>query len=75
MTNEAFLLKSESDKFIGWLNDKGIPWRSGKGDYQLMQIYHQKTWHPLYISTKFPNHYKAIGNLASLVIEFHETVS
>lgn len=74
MTEQEFVLiqKDKTDDFIHWLNDQDIPWRSGKGDYQLVQVYVNKVWQPLYISNKFPNHYKAIGTLRELIVRYKE---
>lgn len=72
MTKEVFIAKDKTDAFIHWLNDHDIPWRSGKGDYQMLQVYVKKVWHPLYISDKYPNNYKAIGNLGELIEQYQK---
>lgn len=70
MPNEVFIAKENTDAFVHWLNDKDIPWRAGKGDYQMLQVYVNKVWQPLYISDKYPNNYKAIGNLGELITRY-----
>lgn len=74
MSKEAFIAKENGDAFIGWLNDNGYPWRAGKGDYQLMQVYCNKVWHPVYMGDKYPNNYKGIGPLGELMQDFNRSL-
>lgn len=71
-TSEAFLLRDRLDSFMHWLNDNSIPWRSGSGDYQMVQIYIKKSWNVLYIGGKYQKYYKGIDNLAELIKEFNK---
>jgi hypothetical protein len=68
--NEKFLLRDRLSAFTRWLDQRGIAYRDGKGEYQALQVYTQGVWHVLHVGKAYPMHYKAVGYLAEEVEKF-----
>jgi hypothetical protein len=65
------LHKDKLDTFKQWLDAKGIQHRSGRGDWQLLQVlYDGKTWACIYDRYSVLEHLTADHRLDSLVRRF-----
>lgn len=67
---EKFLLRGRLSAFERWLDQRGIAYRCGKGEYQALQVRIQGIWHVLHVGGAYPLHYKAVGLLADEVEAF-----
>lgn len=67
MANRCTLHKTKVTAFILWLDQHNIPWRYGKGTYELLQVFDKGGWHKLYARDHMPEHVTVQDALMSLV--------
>lgn len=48
MTSRCLLHKKDLGDFARWCLANGIETREGRGDYQVLQVRHKKTWQVIY---------------------------
>ena len=58
------------EPFKIWLEDNEIPWRKGKGDWQVLQVYTNNGWQVLYSRLDMPEHYTVQDKLMPIVRKF-----
>lgn len=66
------LHKTKFELFKSWLKHKGIPYRDGKGVYQMLQVQSKcgKFWYVIYERNHMPEHYTVVKELEPLVRRF-----
>lgn len=68
MANRYTLHVSKLDDFKEWLNSEGIPYRPGKGNYQVLQVRTEKDgWQCIFKRDDMPEHYSVNDKLMRLV--------
>lgn len=67
MANRYTLHKTKVEAFVLWLNQHNIPWRYGKGAYELLQVFDKGGWHKLYARDHMPEHVTVQDALMPLV--------
>jgi len=71
MMSRALLHISKLQDFTHWLTENNIPWREGKGAWQILQICKDgKHWNGVYQRLEMPEHYTTDKHLDSLVARF-----
>lgn len=61
---------SKLAEFKNFLNSYGIPFREGRGDFQVMQVYVDGAWHAVYYRIHAQEHYTVVRPLDNLVEMF-----
>lgn len=65
------LHKSKLEDFKEWLTENGVPYRDGKGFYQVIQVCKDgKHWNCIYERNHMPEHYTADKHIDPLVKRF-----
>ena len=70
MARRDLLHVSKLDAFKRYLTTKSIPYREGKGDYQVMQVYYKNKWIPIYRRNEMPEHFSIHVEMCKLVRDF-----
>lgn len=71
MPARNLLHKTKLEDFKSYLDEKGIPYRPGKGDYQILQVQHpDHGWLVIYSKLEAPEHYSVPWKLTSTVEKF-----
>lgn len=64
------LHKNKVEEFKQWLSEKGIKYRDGRGDYQIIQVQVSGTWACLYNRDDMPEHVTNDRRLNGLIRYF-----
>lgn len=71
MANRCLLHKSKLSQFIQWMIDNGIPYRYGKGAYQVLLVkIKDGNFAGIYEKNKMPEHYSIESRLEYIVRDF-----
>ena len=66
-----FLLKEDMDEFKVFLKQQGYPYRAGKGDTQVIQVWYGGEYVPVYKNNKFPDHYTVSQKLSYIMEKYY----
>jgi len=70
MADRCTLHISKLEKFKDYLNDQGIAYRAGKGEYQVLQAKTELGWQVIFKRNDMPEHYSINDKLVGIVREF-----
>ncbi len=70
MANRCTLHKTKLNEFKNYLNSKGIAYRDGKGDYQVLQVQTGDGWQSVYEKNNMPEHFSVQDKLMPTVRKF-----
>lgn len=71
MTARNLLHKRRVDEFAQWMTDEDIPWREGRGEYEILQVQLPNGgWACLYRRENMPEHVTVDKRLVELVHAF-----
>lgn len=70
MATRNYLHISKLDDFKGWLQSKNFSYRSGKGDWEVLQVDTGKVWAKIYRRADMPEHFTVQDVLMPIVRAF-----
>lgn len=73
MANRSYLHISKLEAFKEWLNERDVPHRPGKGEFQVLQVCVEvHGWKCIHKRLDMPEHYTVDEKLMPLVKQFKE---
>lgn len=69
MRNRGLLARHKLEDFKKWLTEHGVPYRPGKGAWQVIQVKVPNGWIPVYDRIN-GDHYTVYSTLVKLVRDF-----
>lgn len=73
--SRSLLHKTKLEPFKAWLSTNEIPHRPGRGDYQVLQVWHRSAWHSIFDRIVAPEHYTVASPLEHVVRRFIRSAS
>ena len=71
MMSKCLLHKTKLEEFKSFLDKEGLPYRDGKGDWQVLQVCKDgKHWNSVFIRLDMPEHFTTDRHLDGLVAKF-----